>query len=664
MAAQDLLVEAYTMAGRTSDAIVLLKRQLDAREDPSVQLKLGQLLREKGEPAAREVLERAHAARPDSLAAVAQLAVLDSEEGRSPLALQRVDAFLASHPKSAEAYLLKASLMQAAKEPRAAEQLAKQAVELQPDLPAAHGLLADILLADGRPDEAIASLESYLEVAPDNVGALMRLGCLLTDVGRRDEAAAAFTRLTAIAPHSAAAHNNLACLLAELPEKLTAAATHARKARSLDDRNPAILDTLGWIEWRLRNFPEALSLLRVSASGLPDAPSVHYHLGLSHYMMNRQPEAASALEHALAINAPFPEKDDALRRLSLLKDLQSSDQADLESEAEKRPDDVVVLLELARRRAASDKPAEAIASYDKALSVNPALEAAHLEKARIYLAAPDQPGKAAEAAAAARKVSPDSPHAAAVLAKASFRLGQHEKAYALLSEAVRHLPDDAGASLDLAWAAYSKGRVDEARSLMTRFAGHPEHAVMAGEFLALTAPRAADQAEAAAIADKRLSENERDVPALMVRAAMSAKAGRSPDEDYHRVLQIFPKFDPARLALAKSLLLQPGKLEEAEKLVYEAREQLRDDPEVVSLLGLISSEAGKHDRAISLLSEAATRRPLSGTELHALGTSQAAKGQREARHTLAKALDAGLSPEEVLEVRDALKALDQPAATD
>jgi tetratricopeptide (TPR) repeat protein len=383
---------------------------------------------------------------------------------------------------------------------------------------------------------------------------------------------------------------------------------------------------------------------------------------MAHYMMHQIPEASALLDKALTIPGEFPEKSEAERRLAILRDSESLDLAALEQQVKKDPNDVVLILFHARKLTAAGRPGDALAAYQGALTVNPDLEAAYVGQAKLYASALKQPDKALEAANQARKIAPQSPQAAAVLGAANFRLGKHEDAFNLLQEAARKLPGEADVQYDYAWAAYSTGRVADARAAMGKLvASDPTRATDAKDFLTLTDPNAAADAGTPTLIEKRLAASPNDVPALMARAALQEKAGESPAATYAKALGIFPQFDPARIALARVYLDDSKQLEAAEKLANAARERLKNDPELSAILAIVNFRNGKFDYAAQLLKELSAKRPLTGRELFAQGMSQAAtKRPAEARQSLTQALQTKLPDADAATAKVTLEKLAKP----
>jgi tetratricopeptide (TPR) repeat protein len=662
--AEDLLVQAYLAANRSDDAVAVLKKQIAAApEEPVLQLRLGQILvSQKKLTEARATFESALKRFPDNLAFIAQLIAIDQEEGKNAVAMARADAYLAAHPESAQANALKAGLCFIQKDFKTAESLALKTIQLNPEDLTTYGILVRIQIDSGRSEQAVLRLQEILKTAPNNIPVRMQLSILLQKLGRIDEARASFEEMVKIAPNFAPAYNNLACIDAEHSGNLDKALENARKARTLAPKSPAIGDTLGWIEWLRGSYGEALTLLLEAATELPQSPTVQYHLAMTYYMMNQLPEASALLEKALKSPGEFPEKPEAERRLATLRDGDKLDLAALESQVKKDPKDVVLILFHAKKLAAASRPEDAAAAYQNALAINPQIEAAHLALADLYATALNQPDKALAAASQAHKIAPQSLRAAALLGTANLRVGKHEEAYNLLQEVARKLPADAGVQVDFAWAAYSMGRVADARTVMGKLApGDPAQAADAKDFLALTEPNAVTDAATPALVEKKLAASPTYVPALMIRAALQEKAGESAAASYAKVLEVYPQFDPARIALARVYLDDPKQLEAAEKLANAARERLKDDPDLSGILAILNFRKGQFDYAAQLLKELSAKRALTSRELFALGMSQAAtKHPFEARQTLTQALQAKLPEADAAKAKATLEELTKP----
>jgi len=217
----------------------------------------------------------------------------------------------------------------------------------------------------------------------------------------------------------------------------------------------------------------------------------------------------------------------------------------------------------------------------------------------------------------------------------------------------------------LAWAAYSVGKVNEARDVMQKaVTANPNstQAADAKEFLALTAVNENSKELMAAENEiqKELRSNPEYVPALMAQAALDTRRGETKPatEMYSNILRRLPDFALAQKRLAMLYAQDPSTVAAAYDLATKARKTLPDDPELAELLGRLSYEKKEYPRAVQLLQESARKQALDADSLFYLGMSQLQGRQKaEAREVLDQALVAGLQEPLAAEAKRALAEL-------
>jgi tetratricopeptide (TPR) repeat protein len=124
-----------------------------------------------------------------------------------------------------------------------------------------------------------------------------------------DKAMAELDRILQIHPNLSGAANDLAFLLADYGKDrkdIERALTLARKAQSLNPTNPSMLDTLGWVHYRLGDMKQAVEWLAKAQAGLPKNPVVNYHLGMAHHKAGNAEKAKEYLQMAMDSKADFP----------------------------------------------------------------------------------------------------------------------------------------------------------------------------------------------------------------------------------------------------------------------------------------------------------------------------------------------------------------------
>jgi tetratricopeptide (TPR) repeat protein len=667
-ASNEVLVLAYRKAGRNEDAIALLRENADNEEkSPTSRVALGQILGSQGKfDEARLTFEGAVETFPNSLEAVSNLAALDLRQGKNDAALKRIQGFIDTHPDSADAYTLKAMVALGMKMSDVAEQSLNKSIELKADNAQAYSLLLQMKNGPGQEAEALAIIENFLKVFPNDSMALLQRGTLLEQLGRKEDAREAYTALIAAKPEYAPAYNNLATLEVEAFNNLESAAIHARKARALDKTQPAIADTLGWIEWQLGNYQAALPLLIEAAEKITNNPEVFYHLGMGYYSMGQAPEATANLTKSIAFGTNFLGKANAQKSLGLLSAAEKTTVADIESLQKKvaeNPKDVISHLRLAELLANNGKLEEALSAYQGIYATNPAIVAALVGQARLYGGPLKSPEKALQIATQAREISPSDTKVLATLGLAKLEMGGYDEAYGLLKDASAKLENDSAILYDYARAAYSLGRIQEARIAMARVAACDQAiAEDAKLFLLMNDADAATQAGIDATVSQVLNKNPKNVSALMLRGLLETSAGKNPEATYLEVLKLHPRFDPARVKLAAIYLTDSAKIDEALVLARTARSSMPDDSELTRVLAVANYRKNDFKYAAQLFMELANKRPLVANELLMLGVSQFNSKQPEnAKQTLDQAVAAGLAGEELAQAKEMIEKLVVPA---
>ena len=102
-------------------------------------------------------------------------------------------------------------------------------------------------------------------------------------------------------PDYAHAYNALGYTLAEKTERLTEARELIEKAHKLQPDDPFILDSLGWVHYRLGNLSEALKHLQAAYTARTD-PEIAAHLGEVLWKVGQRDEAQKVWRAALTEN--------------------------------------------------------------------------------------------------------------------------------------------------------------------------------------------------------------------------------------------------------------------------------------------------------------------------------------------------------------------------
>jgi tetratricopeptide (TPR) repeat protein len=248
--------------------------------------------------AAHYNLGRAYEALEDNDSALQAYALVGPSNDYLP-AQQRQAELLLSQQRSAEASALLA-----------------QAREAQPDYAIQLYMIeAEGLSNHGQIEPAWKVITEGLEQFPNDLNLLYTRAMLAE---KRDDLAQLETDLRYIIerePEHAMALNALGYTLADRTTRYQEAFELIAKAHQLDPEDPAILDSLGWVNYRLGNLPEAERLLRQALEKFPDH-EVAAHLGEVLWVQGKQREARRVWRDALEATPDSPILRDTLLRLT------------------------------------------------------------------------------------------------------------------------------------------------------------------------------------------------------------------------------------------------------------------------------------------------------------------------------------------------------------
>lgn len=170
-------------------------------------------------------------------------------------------------------------------------------------------LRAGVLQRAGRYEEARVLLDQALTFRPYDRELLLARGTLLEQMGKLEPAIADMSAAVAIAPDDAVALNALGYTLANKTRRIDEAYRLIRRAIEREPDNAAILDSYGWVHYRLGRLAEARSYLQLAYSRFPD-PEVAAHLGEVLWQQGDRAKARAIWQEALERapdNAPLIE---------------------------------------------------------------------------------------------------------------------------------------------------------------------------------------------------------------------------------------------------------------------------------------------------------------------------------------------------------------------
>lgn len=172
-----------------------------------------------------------------------------------------------------------------------------------------------ILLQEGYPGRAGELLDLSLNRYPNHADLLFSRVFVRDTVGDMAGSEADLQQIIRMQPENARALNHLGYMLADRTERYAEALDLIERAIALEPEDPAIIDSLGWAQYKLGILDEALENLRRAYAAFPDH-EVAAHLGEVLWVLERRDEAERIWQEALTEN---PESEYVLPTMERLK---------------------------------------------------------------------------------------------------------------------------------------------------------------------------------------------------------------------------------------------------------------------------------------------------------------------------------------------------------
>jgi tetratricopeptide (TPR) repeat protein len=164
---------------------------------------------------------------------------------------------------------------------------------------------AELLAQQYQYAEAIGLYQQALELDPENIQLRYGLAMALEQTGQVDEAIEMLRWVVRQDPGDATALNALGYTLADHQRDMEEAYRYISEAYKQEPLNPAVVDSMGWVEYRRGNLESALDYLRKAYALLADA-EIAAHLGEVLWMLGNPDEARSVWEQALVQDPEHP----------------------------------------------------------------------------------------------------------------------------------------------------------------------------------------------------------------------------------------------------------------------------------------------------------------------------------------------------------------------
>lgn len=162
--------------------------------------------------------------------------------------------------------------------------------------------------------KSIELLNQALEQAPENRNLIYARAMSYEKLDMIDAMEADLRSILSKYPDDAAILNALGYTLATRSDRFDEAFELIHNAYRLKPEDPAIIDSIGWVEYLRGNLEPALGYLRQAMAAYPDH-EIAAHLGEVLWQLERQEEAQKIWQQGLQLNPNSPIINEAIKRL-------------------------------------------------------------------------------------------------------------------------------------------------------------------------------------------------------------------------------------------------------------------------------------------------------------------------------------------------------------
>jgi tetratricopeptide (TPR) repeat protein len=252
---------------------------------------------------------------PEHVDALLLSASLLNALGQSELAIESFGSVPADSPFFHVAELGRAQALRETGEVEEAIAILSALSEARPEITGVHVALGDMLRREERFAEATAAYDKAVALFAEPAGGQWAVyfsrGITLEREDRWPEAEADFRRALELEPDQPQVLNYLGYSMVEMKINLDEALSMIERAVAAEPDSGYIVDSLGWVLYRLGRYDEALIHMERAVELLPVDPVVNDHLGDVYWAVGRKREAEFQWHRALSFVGMSEETSDA-----------------------------------------------------------------------------------------------------------------------------------------------------------------------------------------------------------------------------------------------------------------------------------------------------------------------------------------------------------------
>ncbi len=149
-------------------------------------------------------------------------------------------------------------------------------------------------------DQALAVLSEAQIKFPKEAQIEYLMGTLFDKKSNKSAMLTHMSKAVDLDPNFALALNYIAYSMMEMNQDMNKAEEFALKAYSIDQNDPYIVDTVGWIYYQKKNYSKAVEYLEKAYQAMPRAAVIADHLGDTYVKLNQFDKAYDVYKKAMS----------------------------------------------------------------------------------------------------------------------------------------------------------------------------------------------------------------------------------------------------------------------------------------------------------------------------------------------------------------------------
>lgn len=265
------------------------------------------------------VLEKGYLSTKNNRKLLIVLTTIQMKSKEFDVVIERVEAEIKVAPDDVELKVLLAKVYLLSNKTSLAKALLNEIISMDDKLETPYMLLSEVYQMEKNPEAVKSILVKGAANVPTSSIIPLKLASIFELDGNFNDAIDIFYRLNQLKPDNLIVVNNLASLLSDHgagDAGLELAKSLIQKLKGSEQ--PAFLDTIGWVYYRLGDAEKAIHNLKQAVEKQPDVNVFNYHLGMAYKLSGDKAQAKIYLEKSLVDKKYFIEKTSAENALKSL----------------------------------------------------------------------------------------------------------------------------------------------------------------------------------------------------------------------------------------------------------------------------------------------------------------------------------------------------------